>query len=82
MIVLDTNVLSEFFNQTPDPKVQAWISNFDAQDIYLPAPTLMELWSGAARLPEGKRRGELEDKIIYITQKREKRDATLFMALP
>jgi toxin FitB len=69
MIVLDTNVVSEFFNQTPDPKVKAWISTFSVEDMYVAVPTLMELWSSAARLPEGRRRRELEEKIIYITKK-------------
>jgi toxin FitB len=29
----------------------------------------MELWSGALRLPMGKRRQQLEDKITYISER-------------
>ncbi len=67
MIVLDTNVISELINQAPDPKVIAWISKLDITHVYISVPTLMELWSGATRLPIGKRRYELEAKIEYLT---------------
>lgn len=67
MIVLDTNVISELFNQVPDPKVSAWISTLIMKDIFISGPTLMELWSGSTRLPIGKKRDQLEAKIKYIT---------------
>lgn len=67
MIVLDTNVISELINKTPDTKVKAWISKLDIRQVFISVPTLMELWSGALRLPMGKRRFELEAKINYLT---------------
>ena len=69
MIVLDTNVISELFANTPNPKVIAWLSSQNLADPYISTPTIMELWSGALRLPIGKRRLQLEEKITLITEK-------------
>jgi toxin FitB len=69
MIVLDTNVISELFTNTPNPKVIGWLSSRNLTDMYISTPTIMELWSGTLRLPIGKRRRELEEKITLITEK-------------
>jgi toxin FitB len=69
MIVLDTNVISELFANTPNPKVTAWLSSQNLDDLFITTPTIMELWSGALRLPIGKRRLQLEEKITLITVK-------------
>ena len=69
MIVLDTNVISELFTNTPNPKVIRWLSSRNLTDMYISTPTIMELWSGTLRLPIGKRRRELEEKITLITEK-------------
>jgi toxin FitB len=69
MIVLDTNVVSELFKQTPDVKVLDWLSSLNPNILYISAPTIMELWSGVSRLPIGKKRRELEEKIVLITEK-------------
>jgi toxin FitB len=68
MIVLDTNVISELFANTPNPKVVAWLSSQSLTDLYISTPTIMELWSGALRLPMGKRRQQLEEKITLICE--------------
>jgi toxin FitB len=67
MIVSDTNVVSEMISKAPDEKVKSWLSKLKSQDVYISAPTIMELRSGAMRLPLGKRRQELEEKIILIS---------------
>jgi toxin FitB len=69
MIVLDTNVISELFANTPNPKVIRWLSSHNLTDMYISTPTIMELWSGTLRLPIGKRRLQLEEKITLITEK-------------
>ncbi len=69
MIVLDTNVISELFANTPNPKVMTWLSSQNLNNLYITTPTIMELWSCALRPPIGKRRLQLEEKITLITEK-------------
>ncbi len=69
MIVLDTNVISELFANTANPTVISWLSSQNLADLYISTPTIMELWSGALRLPIGKRRLQLEEKITLISEK-------------
>lgn len=63
MIVLDTNVISELARPNPDPKVLEWASALAEEDAYITATTLSELVDGVMRLPEGRRRNELDDRI-------------------
>ncbi len=59
MIVLDTNVISEFLRTTPAPAVAFWFAQQTRTDIYLNAITEAELRRGAAILPAGRRRESL-----------------------
>lgn len=67
MIILDTNVVSETLRIDPEPKVLKWLAGFSADQIYLSVPTIMELWSGTLRLPQGRRHMELAKKIELIS---------------
>ena len=60
MIVLDTNVLSEFMRAEPDAKVLAWIDAQPAMELAICAITVAEILHGVARLPSGKRQQKLE----------------------
>lgn len=62
MIVVDTNVLSEPLQRTPDPGVLAWLAEH-GQEIALTAITVHELLDGVQRLPKGKRRTGLAEAI-------------------
>lgn len=63
MIVLDTNVVSELFHQSPDPGVVGWLDGLDASDVMLTAVTAAELMYGVARLPHGRRGRELRAQV-------------------
>ncbi|WP_250289864.1 type II toxin-antitoxin system VapC family toxin [Frankia sp. CiP1_Cm_nod1] len=63
MIALDTNVVSELMRARADPGVVAWVDSQPADEIYLTAVTLAELRYGIARLPEGRRRTDLADRL-------------------
>lgn len=63
MIVLDTNVVSELMRRGPDPDVVRWVDRFPAEDVAITAVTAAELMYGVARLPRGRRRGELATKV-------------------
>ena len=60
MFALDTNVASELMRLEPAPAVAAWITERDAQEMYLTAVSEAELRYGVAIMPVGKRRDALE----------------------
>jgi predicted nucleic acid-binding protein len=62
VIVVDTNVLSEPLQRTPDPGVLAWLAEH-GHEIALTAITVHELLYGVQRLPKGKRRTGLAEAI-------------------
>lgn len=66
MIVLDTNVVSEFMKPEPAPAVQAWLNEQVAQTLYLTSVTLAELRFGIGALPAGKRREALGQTLNAI----------------
>lgn len=63
MIVLDTNIVSELMRPQADRNVVAWVDKQSADDVYLTAVTTAELRYGVARLPKGRRRTDLADRI-------------------
>ena len=56
MIVLDTNVVSEFMRDHPRPEVLAWLDQQLATTLFVTAVTEAEVRSGVALLPRGRRR--------------------------
>ena len=63
MIVLDTNVVSEVMRPVPDPAVLEWMNAQQAGELYLTSMTTAELLYGVARLPSGRRRAQLAEKV-------------------
>lgn len=63
MIVLDTNVVSEMMRPVPDAAVLEWMNAQQAGELYLTSMTTAELLYGVARLPSGRRREELAEKV-------------------
>ena len=59
MVVLDTNVISEMMQATPEVKVKSWLARQHSGDLHLTAITEAELRYGLAIMPQGKRRREL-----------------------
>lgn len=63
MIIADTNVVSELFRPTPEPRVIAWLEN--SSDVTITTVTVGEIWAGIENLPDGRRktglRGLAED---------------------
>jgi len=62
MIVLDTNVISELFRPNPNPQVMSWLELL-TDDVAITSITLAELLAGVQRLPDGKRKTQLETAI-------------------
>jgi len=59
MILLDTNVISEWMKPSPDPRVIAWLDDRPAGHLFLPSVAKAEIESGIALLPDGKRKTSL-----------------------
>jgi predicted nucleic acid-binding protein len=66
MIVLDTNVLSEFMRVEPEPAVLDWVDALPAMDLAISAITVAEILHGIARLPFGKRKQKLESHAMAM----------------
>jgi toxin FitB len=56
MIILDTNVLSEFMRPRPAPVVLTWAAKYPATDLFTTAITEAEIFLGIELLSKGKRR--------------------------
>ena len=63
MIIVDTNVLSEFMRPAPAAAVASWLAQQDGGELWTTTITEGELVVGAAILPEGKRKAELARTI-------------------
>lgn len=66
MIVLDTNVISELMHPRGEARVVAWADGQHAGEVYLTAVTTAELRYGAARLPTGRRKTDLADRVQRV----------------
>lgn len=60
MIILDTNVLSEFMKAVPSPVVMDWVEQQEISELFTTTITQAEVYYGLALLPIGKRRSEME----------------------
>ena len=63
MIILDTNVLSEFMTSPPSGVVLEWLNSQDAALLYVTSISIAEVCYGLQAMPEGKRRRLLEDRF-------------------
>lgn len=66
MIVLDTDVLSEFMRNEPEARVLSWIDLQPVMDLAITAITVAEILHGIARLPSGKRKQKLEARAMAM----------------
>ena len=63
MILLDTNVLSEFMRPAPAPQVVAWLDAQPTDRVWVSAITRAEIELGVALLPEGRRKLGLQQAV-------------------
>lgn len=63
MILIDTNVISEPLRVSPEPRVVEWLDLQPLETLYLSVITVAELRFGVARLPAGKRRDSLRERL-------------------
>jgi len=68
MIVLDTNVVSEFMTSPPAPSVRAWLNNQATGGLYLTTISIAEIQFGLLALPEGNRRRPLAARFEQFVE--------------
>ena len=66
MIILDTNVLSEFMRDVPNSMVMAWVAQQETSELFITTITQAEMYYGLALLPPGRRRNELERAVCQV----------------
>ena len=66
MIIVDTNVLSEWLRNDADPNVVGWYTAQSATDVYVTTISEAEMWFGANRLPHGRKRAALSSSIAAL----------------
>ena len=76
MIVLDTNVISELFRTEPDIRVTTWVESL-VGDVAITAVTLSELLAGVRRLPEGRRKAVLAERVAVALEPYKETSAVL-----
>ena len=63
--VLDTNVVSEIFKPRPNPKAISWMQDHEGQ-LFLTTVSIMEMYYGVLRLPEGRRKESFRELLVAI----------------
>lgn len=63
MILLDTNIISEPLRAAPEPRVVAWLDAQPLETLFLSVVSVAELRYGVARLPNGRRRKALAERL-------------------
>jgi toxin FitB len=64
--LLDTNIPSESWRQQPEPSVAAWLKTQVKDAQFLSVVTVGELRKGAALLPPGAKRTQIEQSIEVL----------------
>jgi predicted nucleic acid-binding protein len=64
--LLDTNVPSELTYPRPAPQVERWLENVQDVQLYFSVISLAEICKGIAKLPESKKRTQLQDWLNTV----------------
>jgi toxin FitB len=68
VILLDTNVISEFMGPAPDRQVAHWLDLQPRSSVWTTSVNVYEIRSGLFAMPAGKRRTALEVKFEQLLQ--------------
>jgi toxin FitB len=58
--ILDTNVISELVAPQPNPNMLHWLEELDPDQVFLSVIVIGELQKGITKLPDSKRKQDLE----------------------
>lgn len=68
MIVLDTNVVSELMKPKPEEQVHKWLLSLGDTHLTTTAISVSEIEYGLQRLPDGRRKAELQDRFAALIE--------------
>ncbi len=77
MILLDTNVISEFMRFPMADDVAAWVVCQDTDELWTTAINVFEIRAGLSRMPDGRRRRGLEGAFDVLMEELGNRVAPL-----
>ncbi len=63
MIVLDTNIISEFMTSQPNESVLEWLNTQDSMVLYLTTISIAEIGYGLRVMSNGRKRQLLDDRF-------------------
>ena len=63
MILVDTNVVSEFMTSPPHEHVRDWLNRQEVEKLFLPSIAVAEVVFGLGVMPDGRRRSLLRDRF-------------------
>jgi len=66
VIILDTNVISEFMRDEPDPAVVAWLDGQPRASVWTSSINVFEIRSGLLAMPAGKRQAARIRAFEYL----------------
>ncbi len=89
MFLLDTNVISETFRPTPEPRIGRWMTAIPIDRLFVSSITIAELLYGLAIMPDGKRKHALgsvfqtflTERIVTPIQSFDDRDASAYASI-
>ena len=62
--LLDTNVVSEWVNPQPNPRVVRWLDDVDEDMVYLSVTTFAEIRRGIELMAKRRRRDRMSDWLV------------------
>jgi len=68
MIILDTNIVSEFMTSPPSGSVLRWLNEQNTTSLYLTSITIAEISYGLSVLPMSKRRKLLDERFKLFVE--------------
>jgi toxin FitB len=66
VIIADTNVVSEFMKEQPDPRVLSWARTLESSELTICVVTVEEVERGLGCLPRGRRRTDLTHRWVTL----------------
>lgn len=71
--LLDTCFISELIRKEPNPGVSNWLQDKDEFSLFLSVLTIGEIKKGISKLPDSKKKKELENWLIKLESRFEER---------
>lgn len=65
-IVLDTDVSSALIRAERNPGVVRWAAGLQNEEVFLTTTTISELVLGVMKMPEGRRKNEIDDSVAAL----------------